>query len=193
MRLVQHAGPIVLGAGVGVVWIVWLGWPLYTPVLTAVGVWAITQTAVRAAAAIAGQYLGGSGGTTPHHAEYSAARTLAAQGRYREAVDAYEVAAAESDGDPEPYVAVARLLRDGLGDFEQSAAWFRRARRDARLSPGQELLVAAELAELYTTRLRTPRRAIPELARIAQLAPDSPQGRAAAQRLRELRSAPGTD
>jgi tetratricopeptide (TPR) repeat protein len=153
----------------------------------------VTQVAVRIGETVAGRYLGGAGATTPHRAEYSAARALAARGRYREAVDAYEIAAAESTGDPEPYLAAARILRDGLGDVEQAAAWFRRARQDARLTPGQELLVASELAELYTTKLGAPERAIPELARIAQLAPDSPQGRAAARRVRELRSDVGSD
>jgi tetratricopeptide (TPR) repeat protein len=174
--------------GVAAVWIVWTGMPWYTTILVAFVVWAIAQTASLGAGAIAARYAGLRGGTTPPRREYSAAQALAAQGHYRAAVDAYELAAAESDGDPEPYLAVARILRDHLRDFEASAAWFRRARRDARLGRGQELLVAQELVELYTNKLDDPRRAIPELARIVRLRPDTPHGQAAARRLAELRS-----
>lgn len=186
--VVQHVLPIALGAGVGMVWVVWIGAPLFTPVVVGLFVWIVAQLASRGAGGLAARYTGLRGGTTPPRREYSAAQALAARGLYREAVDAYEVAAAESAGDPEPYLAIARILRDQLRDFEASAAWFRRARRDARLTRGQELLVAQELVELYTTRLGEPARAIPELARIAQLEPNGPQGQAAARRLAELRS-----
>jgi tetratricopeptide (TPR) repeat protein len=188
-ELVQHILPAALGFGVGMVWVVWLGFPLYVPVLTAVGVWAFAQAAVRAAAAVSGRYTGLRGGTTPPKREYSAAQALVAQGRYHEAVAAYEIAAAESDGDPTPYAAIARIQRDHLGDYAAAAAWFRRTRRDARLGPGEELLLAQELIELYTTRLGEPRRAIPELVRITQLLPGSPQAAAAEREIAALRAA----
>jgi len=178
----------VFGFGVGAVWVVWTGMPLYTPFVLAVVVWGIVQLATRGAGGLAGIYLGLRGGTTPPRREYSHAQALCAQGRYREAADAYEVAAAESGGDPEPYVALARLQRDHLGDAEAAAAWFRRARRDAELSTGQQLLVSQELIELYTGILNEPRRAIPELARIVDLLPGSPQAAAAGRELTALRA-----
>jgi hypothetical protein len=138
---------------------------------------------------VASTYLGLRGGTTPRPPEYSRAQALVAQGRYREAVAAYEIGAAESDGDPEPYLAIARILRDHLGEGANAAAWFRRARRDARLTPGQQLLVAQELIELYTTRLGEPRRAIPELALISRIVPGTPHADAAARQLADLRAA----
>jgi hypothetical protein len=188
-QLVQHVGPPVLGFGIGVIWLIFTGGvlPIYTPILVAAGVWAFTQVAVRVAAAVSERYLGGTGSTTPHRPEYSAPRALAAQGRYREAAAAWELAAAESDGDPEPYLALARLHRDQLGDREAAAGWFRRARQDARLGPGQDLLVTQELIELYIHRLRQPRRAIPELARLRERYHDTPAGRAAEEELRRLR------
>ena len=185
---VQHVLPAVLGFGVGLVWVVWLGWPLYAPVLIAIGVWAFVQGVVRVAGGITGRYAGLRGDTTPPKREYSAAQALAAQGRYKEAVAAYELAAAESGGDPEPYVAVARILRDHLRDFEGAASWFRRARRDATLTPGLQLLVAQELIELYTAHLRQPQRAIPELARIPGLVPGTPQAAAAERQMAALRA-----
>lgn len=191
--LVQHAGPVVVGFGVGMVWAVWTPLPLITAPIVAFAVWLGTRLVLGGVGAITSRYVGLRGTSTPPKREYSAAQAMVARGHYREAVDAYEIAAAESEGDPEPYLAIARLLCDHLRDFEGAAAWFRRARQDAQLSAGQDLFVASELAELYTTKLGTPQRAIPELARIAQLAPDSPQGRAAAQRVQELRSSLGTD
>lgn len=188
-RLTQHYGPAAFGFGVGVVWVIWTGaLPIYTPLLTAAGVWAISQVFIRVAGALAHQYLGGSGGTTPHRAEYSQPRALAAQGRYREATEAWELAAAESEGDPEPYVALARLYRDQLKDPEAAAEWFRRARRDARLDGGLDLLVTQELIELYVKQLGQPQRAIPELARLRERYPRTPGGQAAERELQELRA-----
>lgn len=187
-RLLQHYGPAAFGFGVGLIWVIWTGaLPFYTPLLTAAGVWGITQLAVRVAAIVTHQYLGGSGGTTPHHAEYSRPRALAAQGRYHEAADAWELAAAESDGDPEPYLALARLYRDQLGAFDAAAGWFRRARRDARLDGGLDLLVSQELIELYVRKLHQPHRAIPELARLRERFPATPAGQAAERELHALR------
>ncbi|MDH4043865.1 MAG: hypothetical protein OEW06_05335 [Gemmatimonadota bacterium] len=185
----HHVGPAALGFGIGVIWVVWTGGvlPVYTPLLTAAGVWGITQLVMRIVVGTVGAYADPSGATTPHRAEYSQAQALAVQGRYQEAVEAYEVAAAESDGDPTPYLAIARIQRDHLTDYENAAAWFRRARRDARLAPGQELLVCQELIELYRGRLGAPRRAIPELARIPQIVPHTPQAESAVRELAKLR------
>jgi hypothetical protein len=193
--MAHHVGPAALGFGIGLTWLVWTGGalPVFTPVLTAVGVWAITQAVLRLTVGTVGMYADPSGATTPHRAEYSQARALAAQGRYREALAAYELAAAESAGDPVPYVEIARILRDHVVDYEGAAAWFRRARRDATLAAGQELLIAQELIELYTKRLGQPHRAIPELARIPRLLPGTPQAAAAEREIAEIRATPPAD
>ncbi len=185
-----HVGPAVFGFGVGVTWLVWTGGalPVYTPLLTAFGVWAVTQVAVRVSAAIAGRYLGLTGETIPARREYSAAQALVAQGRYEDAASAWEIAAAESGADPEPYLALARLFRDQLGRPDDAAAWFRRARRDATLPPGHDLLVSQELIELYRTKLGQPQRAIPELARICERFRGTPNAVAAERELAALRN-----
>jgi tetratricopeptide (TPR) repeat protein len=186
----DHLGPAALGFGIGIIWLMWTGGalPFYTPLLTAAGVWGITRVVVWIAMAVTSAYMDPSGASTPHRAEYSQAQALAARGRYRDAVAAYEIAAAESGGDPVPYVEIARIHRDRLADYETAAAWFRRARRDATLGPGLELLVTQELIELYTKRLGQPQRAIPELARIPRLVPGTPQAQAAERQLASLRA-----
>lgn len=177
-----------MGFGVGLMWVVWTGGalPIYTPLLTAAGVWAITQLVLRIGVGTVAAYADPRGTTTPHRIEYSQAQTLTAQGRFAEAVAAYEVAAAESAGDPTPYLEIARIHRDHLADHEAAAAWFRRARRDARLGAGHDLLIAQELIELYM-KMNQPRRAIPELARIPRLLPGSPQAAAAERQIAALR------
>lgn len=128
-----------------------------------------------------------SGASTPYRTDYSHAETLAARGRYDEAIEAYESAVAENPGEPEPYIRIARLLRDELGRFEAAARWFRRVRRDARTSDRQEVLVGRELVELYRDRMDLPFKAAPELARLAERLGDGPEGEWARRELAELK------
>jgi len=129
-----------------------------------------------------------SGESTPMRREYSRAQALRAAGDYTEAVKTYETFVAEAPEEPEPYIQIARILRDDLREYADAARWFRRARRDARLALGQDLLVAQELIELYRRKLGEPERAMPELARIADLVPGTPQAEAARRELAELRA-----
>jgi tetratricopeptide (TPR) repeat protein len=129
-----------------------------------------------------------SGASTPVRREYSQAQALRAAGDYPEAVKAYEVFVAEFPEEPEPYLQIARILRDDLHAYADAARWLRRARLDARLTVGQDLLVAQELIELYRGKLDEPERAMPELARIADLVPGTPQAEAARRELAELRA-----
>jgi tetratricopeptide (TPR) repeat protein len=129
-----------------------------------------------------------SGASTPARREYSRAQALRAAGEYAEAVQAYEAFVAEFPEEPDPYLQIAWILRDDLGAHADSARWLRRVRLDARLTRGQELLVAQELIELYRDKLDEPQRAMPELARIADLVPETPQAVAARRELAELRA-----
>jgi tetratricopeptide (TPR) repeat protein len=138
------------------------------------------------AGAAAGVFYAPSGKSAPARREYSEAQALRVGGHYAEAVATYETFVAEFPEDPEPYLQIARILRDDLHQYGDAARWFRRARREARLTPGQELLVAQELIELYRHQLNEPGRALPELARIPQLVPGTPQAEAARRELAEL-------
>lgn len=128
-----------------------------------------------------------SGNTTPHKKEYSQAESLVARGLYQEAVTAFELAVAENPTDPTPYLRVARTYRDNLSQFEDAARWFRRALRESAIPPGVALLARKELVELYTHRLRTPERALPELARMVEEMPDTPDGQWAAGQYRAIK------
>jgi tetratricopeptide (TPR) repeat protein len=178
----------------GVVLAMGLGWKL-GPIAGLIGLplgWAIAYFVIRGlmegAARAAQTVYAPSGESTPARREYSRAQALRAAGDYAEAVEAYEAFVAQFPTEPEPYLQIARILRNDLREYADAARWLRRVRLDAHLSLGQDLLVAQELIELYRHKLDEPQRAIPELARIADLVPGTPQAEAANRELAELRA-----
>ncbi len=66
--------------------------------------------------------------------------------------------------------------------------WFRRAQRDARPAAGEALRIHRELAEIFLYVLREPRRAAPDLARLAEGYSHTPDGQWAARELAELKA-----
>ena len=135
-------------------------------------VFLVTKTISESSGKAAGTIYHPSGRSTPVKHEYSYAESLAARGRYEEATVAYEAAVSEFPEDPEPYLRIARLYRDKLDSFEQAVFWFKRARNDSAISKGQELLATQEIVEIYRDKLNSPKRAIPELARILDRFPE---------------------
>ncbi|HXV86650.1 MAG TPA: hypothetical protein VD793_08120 [Gemmatimonadales bacterium] len=170
---VQGASPL-LGALIGF------------PVVTGL-IYLTASLTVRHAGAAAATIYSPSGSSTPHKPEYSRAASLVARGQYAEAAIAYELHAVENPEDPEPYFQLARLFRDHLNQHEDALTWFRRARTDATLGPGQELYVIQEVIDLYVNVMRTPRKAIPELTRVCQRFPNTPAARAAVKQLELMR------
>ena len=110
-------------------------------------------------------------------------------GRYRAAVEAFEVAVAEDPSDPTPYLRIARIHRDHLDELEAAASWFRRALRDADMPRGQAGLARRELVELFIHRLKEPARAAPELARMRDEWAGTPEGAWAAEELARIKEA----
>lgn len=119
--------------------------------------------------------------------EYSQADSLVARGKYEDAAAAYEVACLEYPDDPEPYFRLARLLRDHLERYDEAISWFERARAESRLKGLQGLVISQELIELYIHKLRTPRKAIPELMRLCQRYRGTPAAEAAQRELAAMR------
>ena len=129
-----------------------------------------------------------SGATTPKKKEYSRAKALEVRGEYEDAIRAYEVEILEAPSIAEPYLRVARLFRDERKDFDSSVYWFRKAQREARLSAGEAIRVHRELAEIFLYLRREPRRAAPELARLAEAYPHTADGEWAARELAEIKA-----
>lgn len=113
--------------------------------------------------------------------EHSWAASLAARGRYHEALAAYEGAALEDPSDPRPFLLGARLLRDDLRQLDAAARWFRRARERLPRGSAGEMAASRELVELYLRKGSDPRKALPELARLAELHAGTPMGAWAAE------------
>ncbi|MBI4546013.1 MAG: tetratricopeptide repeat protein [Gemmatimonadetes bacterium] len=128
-----------------------------------------------------------SGDTTPAPAEYSYAESLARRGLYDAAMAAYRRDSEENPEDPEPYLRIARLLRDKLGNYEEALTWFRRGRNETQIDPGREMLVGREIVEIYLTRLNQPGRAAPELARLAEKFRGTSTGEWARKELRKVK------
>jgi hypothetical protein len=129
-----------------------------------------------------------SDGVTPPKREYSQAESLVARGRYEEAAIAYEIHCAEYHEDPDPYFRLARLFASPhMERYEDAVVWYRRARSTAKLSPGEDLVACQSIIELYLHKIRDPRKAIPEMARLAQVHAETAAGQAAGQELAIMR------
>lgn len=150
-------------------------------------VFLLVRLLVTGSGRVAGTIYHPSGKSTPHKREYSYAQSLAARGEFEKAITAYELCVADYPEDPEPYLHIARLYRDELERYDDAVAWFKRTRTHAQMEPGHELLATQEIIEIYTQRLREPRKAIPELARLCEQFPGTPAAQSAQLELRELR------
>ena len=168
--------PAIVGGGVGFVWVVWIKFPIWiVPVMALVTVLIVKMFTGAASWMIGEGALGATGGSTPYKRGYSEAEALTMQGKYAYAVSASEAAIADAPEDPEPYLRIARLYKKELDNLDDAAFWFRRARRAAQRSAGQDLAASRQLIELYLAS-DDRRRAIPELARIAERFADTPEG-----------------
>jgi tetratricopeptide (TPR) repeat protein len=128
-----------------------------------------------------------SGESTPRRREYSRAAALAAQGKYEDAAVAYEAHVTEHPSDPDPYFTLARLCLDHLDRPEEAIHWYSRVRDEARVTEPQALIATQEIANIYLRRLRTPRKAIPELARLCERFSHTPAAEHARRELDEMR------
>ena len=134
----------------------------------------VTNFFTEGAGVVAGTIYHPSGKSTPPKREYSYPESLAARGHYDEAVTAYQLCCADFPEDPEPYVRIARLYRDKLEKHADALFWFKRARSDAQVDKGRELLITQEIIEIHTQKLDVPEKAIPELARLVDRFPEDP-------------------
>ncbi|GBD32070.1 hypothetical protein HRbin33_01032 [bacterium HR33] len=139
------------------------------------------------AGALMGKIYHPSGKSTPRRPEYSDAQALVLRGLFQEAIDCYQGYAAEYSSDPEPCAAIARIYRDHLGQYQEAVSWFRRARLAQDVTAAQEILFTREIIETYISKLGEPRRAIPELARLADRFAGTREGELAKQELKRLR------
>ncbi len=166
-------------------------WGLPGAVIGAVLGYAAVYFVVRAAAEGGGAAMGKiyhpSGTSTPYRRQYSEPQALALRGLFQEAIDCYETYVAEFPDDPEPCIGIARIYRDHLKRYEDAVRWFRRARQASGMDAGREVLVTREIIELYQGKLNEPRRAIPELARLAERFAGTREGDLARDELQRLR------
>jgi tetratricopeptide (TPR) repeat protein len=142
----------------------------------------------RRAARVAQTVYNPSGESTPRRREYSKAAALVMQDKHEDAAAAYEVHLTENPDDPEPYFQLARLSLEHLGKPEEAIQWYTRARDEARLTAGQALIATQEIVNIYVRKLRTPRKAIPELKLLCERFEGTPAAEVAQRELDEMRA-----
>jgi hypothetical protein len=146
----------------------------------------VSLAIVEGAGKVMGTIHNPSGKSTPVVHEYSYPESLAIHGRYEDAIDAYQVCSTDYPDDPEPYVRIGRICRDNLNQYDEALLWLKRARSEATVNRGLDLLISQEIIEIYTRKLNMPERAIPELARIAEQFANHPAGESAKLELNRL-------
>lgn len=159
------------------------------PALIWIVAWTIAATAGKGATLLHMP----SGSSTPRKKGYSRAEALAVRGEFRAAIDAYQLEVLESPEEGEPYLRIARLYRDDLGELEEALRWFKKAAVEGSLSKGQEILTRREIAELLIHRMNEPRRAAPELARLAESYPGTMDGQWAREELARIKGEMGRE
>ena len=183
---------IMLGLLLGVLLNVKLGWPLLPSIVGAVvaiggAIYAIARVTAVGAGQAASAIHNPSGSSTPHQHEYSQAEAMVAQGDYGNAATLYRDYIEADPTDAEACLRLARLLRDHLRQYDEAARWFRAARQRRGQSSRQELVITRELIELALDQQHDPPRAAPELARLVERFPGSPEARWARDELAEIR------
>ncbi len=168
------------------------GWPLLPSMVGAAavlagGIYAITRLITVGAGRAARTIHNPSGHSTPYAHSYSLAESMVAQGDYRNAATLYRDYIDADPTDGEACLRLARLVRDHLHQYDEAARWFRAARLRGKQSPRVELLITRELIEMALAQQHDPPRATPELARLVQRFPGTPEARWARQELAEIR------
>ncbi|HSJ09163.1 MAG TPA: tetratricopeptide repeat protein, partial [Longimicrobiales bacterium] len=148
---------------------------------------ALAFRAVDRAGQMASAVLMPSGSSTPPVRQYSLADSLIARERFDEAIAELQRAATQYPADPEPRLRLARLYRDRIRHNDNAVLWFRQALSVPRLDAATEIGAMREIIEIYTHRLKTPRRALSDLARLADRHPDTPAGEWARREMAAIR------
>lgn len=164
--------------------------PLMIPA-AALGVWAVsyfgTLWFADSAGNVGASLYFASGSSTPAVRQYSLADSMIARARFADAAAELQRAAEQYIDDPEPCLRLARLLRDHMSRHEDATRWFRQAVTRKDCDTSTEIAATRELIEIYTHRMRTPTRALPDLARLAARHPDTPAGDWARRQLTEIK------
>jgi len=166
----------------------WLKYYVVAGVVLAAVSFVVTGISNRSARLLGDAAFGPSGSSTPYKAGFSRAETLVQQGQYDAAIEAYQAVIGATPGVPEPYLRIARIYRKELRKPDDAAYWYRKVRREAHLTMSQDLAISRELVELILASDNR-ERAIPELARIVDKFPDTPEQAWAEGLLAELKAA----
>lgn len=165
----------------------WVGILTVGP-LVSLAIWTIARTLVSRSGVAAAQLFTPGGESTPFRGDLSQEETLAVRGRLADAIEALTARATDHPNDPRPRLRLAELYRDEIRDFEEAAAWYRRAAAVPGLAPDNARQVLRELLELCKDRLGRPEAALPALRMAADRHAGSRLGVWAGQEIRAIRA-----
>jgi len=182
----------VLGFFMGLYLSVMRGWPFLPSavglgILLAVALTGVTLLLSEGVGFVSRKAIEPSGRSTPYRQQFSRAQSLEVRERFGDAVAAYREHIEERPTDPEPYVRIARIYRDRLGESQEAIRWFKDARAAPETKPSLDALITREIVDLYATRLGEPARAAPELARMAERHEGTPAAAWATEELRRIK------
>jgi len=175
------------GIPIGIAGGVAAGHPFLGLLLGPILIWTVTMAVAGMAGRVVAFFFIPSGSPTLRKTEHSKAEALAVRGEFEAAIVAYQEAILDAPRDGEPYLRIARIYRDEVKKPEEALSWFRRGLTEAELSKGQEILTQREMAELLIHHLQEPRRAAPDLARLADAYPDAAVGKWAREELARIK------
>lgn len=129
-----------------------------------------------------------SGNSTRSSRQYSLAESLIVRGRFDEAMNHLEAECAQHTDDPTPALMLARLLRDRCDRPLDAVKWFRTAIERSAGDDAGTIAASRELIEVYMRVLRTPRPAMPWLARLASQHAGTATGEWARRELADIKA-----
>lgn len=133
------------------------------------------------------------GSSTPYTEQYSYQQTLIMQGRLDEALQSYEAMIAEPDSTADLRIRAAELYAREAKRPDRAAELLQEVLRTPGITPGEEVYAANRLADLLSSHLGQPGRALVYLRRIADRYAGTPAGDHAREGIKRMKSPAAPD
>jgi hypothetical protein len=164
-----------------------IGMILLGPPLLTIGVARMALRGMRGVD-VAGHAILGGTASTPYTEQYSYQQTLVMQGRLNEALESYEAIIAEPRSAVDVRIRAAELYTREAKHHQRAAELLQEVLRHPACTPGEEVYAANRLADLLSTYLNQPGKALVQLRRLADRYAGTPVGDRAREAIRTLKA-----
>lgn len=128
------------------------------------------------------------GASTPYTEQYSYQQALVMQGRLDDALASYEAMIAGANSAVDVRIRAAELYTREAKRHDRAAELLQEVLKHPAVTAGEEIYAANRLADLLSTHLGQPGRALVQLRRLADRYPDTVVGERARQAIRTLKA-----